>query len=78
MGGQRQDRAPMRAPVVSGESASVYRSARHPGPTHNDHRMVKQSGQVKTVRDGGALRFCQDQAWESGARSDQANGLRSA
>jgi hypothetical protein len=74
MGGQRQDRAPMRAPVVSGESASVYRSARHPGPAHNDHRMVKQSGQVKTVRDGSALKFCQDQAWESGARSDQANG----
>jgi len=26
----RQDRAPMRAPIVSGESASVYRSAPHP------------------------------------------------
>jgi hypothetical protein len=62
----------MRAPVVSGESASVYRSARHPGPAHNYHRMAKQSGQVKTVRDGSALKFCQDQAM--GQRSDQANG----
>jgi hypothetical protein len=50
----------MRAPVVSWESASVYRSARHPGPAHNDHRMVKQSGQVKMVRDVSALGFCQD------------------
>jgi hypothetical protein len=50
----------MRAPVVSCESASVYRSARHPGPAHNDHRMVKQSGQVKMVGDVSALGFCQD------------------
>jgi hypothetical protein len=55
-----QDRAPMRAPVVSGEGASVYRSAWHPGPAHNDHGMAMQSGQVKTVRDVSALGFCQD------------------
>ena len=51
----------MRAPIVSRESASVYRSARHPGPAHNDERMAKQSRQVKTVRAVSALGFCQDQ-----------------
>ena len=54
MGGQRQDRAPMRAPVVSGESASV--TAPHGIPALPTTITVWLSSQGKSRQSGMVAR----------------------